>query len=66
VLQEFVARFCQRDQARSEAEVQSDIRQFILAAPFHLDEGDVEIAALETQAGGGRRMTLRSVPPSSR
>jgi len=58
VLQELVSRLARRDQARPEAEVQSDLRQFLLAAPFQLDEGNIEIAALEAPAGGGRRIDI--------
>ena len=58
VLQDIVARFCRRDQARPEAEVQADIRQFILTAPFQLEEGDIEIAALESPLDGGRRIDI--------
>jgi hypothetical protein len=57
-LQELVTRFARRDQSRTEAEVQADIRQFILSAPFELDEGDVEIVSLEAQVGGGRRIDV--------
>jgi RecB family endonuclease NucS len=58
LLQELVTRFARRDQSRTEAEVQADIRQFILSAPFELDEGDVEIVSLEAQVGGGRRIDV--------
>ena len=58
MLQELVSRLARRDHARPEAEVQSDLRQFLLAAPFQLDEGNIEIAALETPAGGGRRIDI--------
>lgn len=58
MLQELVARIARRDQQRSEAEVQADIRQFILSAPFELDEGDVEIVSLEAPVGGGRRIDV--------
>lgn len=58
MLQELVSRLARRDSVRPEAEVQSDLRQFLLAAPFELDEGNIEIAALEAPAGGGRRIDI--------
>jgi hypothetical protein len=59
VLQDIVARMCRRDSSRPEAEVQADVRQFILAAPFELDEDDVtDIVSLEAQVGGGRRIDV--------
>lgn len=58
MLNDLVARLARRDQARPEAEVQSDLRQFLLTAPFELDEGNIEIAALEAPVGGGRRIDI--------
>jgi hypothetical protein len=58
VLEKLVARLARRDQVRPEAEVQSDLRQFLLSAPFDLDEEKIEIAALEAPAGGGRRIDI--------
>lgn len=53
MLQEILARFTRRDQSRPEAEVQADIRQFILSAPFELDDPAL-VVALEAPAGGRR------------
>lgn len=58
MLEEIVARICRRDQTRSEAELQADIRQFILTAPFELEEGDVQTATLEAPVAGGRRIDI--------
>ncbi|PVE22537.1 hypothetical protein DC522_20860 [Microvirga sp. KLBC 81] len=41
LLHELVTRIARRDQTQPEAEVQSDLRQFLLTAPFELDEGSV-------------------------
>ena len=43
---------------RPEAEIQADIRQFILDAPFQLEEGDVSDVNLETQLGDVRRIDV--------
>jgi len=58
VLQELVLRLCRRDQARPEAEVQADVRQFILEAPFELEERDLELVSLESPIAGGRRIDV--------
>jgi SAM-dependent methyltransferase len=58
VLQEILLRLSRRDHTRSEAEVQADIRQFILEAPFELNEGDLDIVSLESPVSGGRRIDI--------
>jgi SAM-dependent methyltransferase len=58
VMEDLVARIRRRDQHRSEAEVQADVRQFILSAPFELDEGDVENVLLESPLGDRRRIDI--------
>ena len=58
MLQEIFSRLCRRDQTRSEAQVQADVRQFILEAPFELDEGDLDIVSLESPVTGGRRIDV--------
>ena len=58
MLQEILLRISRRDHPRSEAEVQADIRQFILEAPFELDEGDLDIVSLESPVSGGRRIDV--------
>ena len=51
-------RLVDRDARRAEAEIQADIRQFILEAPFQLDEGKVSDVNLETQLGDLRRIDV--------
>ena len=51
-------RLVQRNERRSEAEIQADVRQFILSAPFELDEGDVRVVNLETSVGDRRRIDV--------
>jgi SAM-dependent methyltransferase len=58
VLQELVARICRRDLTRPEAEIQADIRQFILTAPFDLEEDDLRVVSLESPIAGGRRIDV--------
>jgi hypothetical protein len=58
VLQEILSRLSRRDHPRTEAEVQADVRQFILEAPFELDEGDLDIVSLESPVTGGRRIDV--------
>jgi hypothetical protein len=58
VLQEILSRLSRRDHPRTEAEVQADVRQFILEAPFDLEEGDLDIVSLESPVTGGRRIDV--------
>lgn len=51
-------RLVDRDVRRAEAEIQADVRQFILDAPFQLEEGDVSDVNLETQLGDLRRIDV--------
>ncbi|OJU50131.1 MAG: restriction endonuclease [Mesorhizobium sp. 61-13] len=51
-------RLVRRDERRSEAEIQADVRQFILSAPFELDEGDVALVALESSVGNRQRIDV--------
>lgn len=55
---ELVQRLRRRDDHRTEADVQADVRQFILSAPFELDEGDVEVVLLESPLGDRRRIDV--------
>jgi hypothetical protein len=52
------ARLCVRDIRRTEAEVQADVRQFILDAPFELEEDDLSLVRLESQLGDRRRIDV--------
>ncbi|TCP77407.1 N-6 DNA methylase [Rhizobium sp. PP-CC-2G-626] len=47
-----------RDNRRTEAEIQADVRQFILDAPFELEEDDISIVQLESQLGDRRRIDV--------
>lgn len=58
LLHDIVARLPHRHQARPEAEVQADLRHFLLTAPFELNEGQIEVAAPEAPVGGGRRIDV--------
>jgi predicted RNA methylase len=45
---------------RPEAEIQADIRQFLLDAPLELHEGEVIDVALEAAVAGGRRIDVEA------
>lgn len=51
-------RLVRRDVRRSEAEIQADVRQFILDAPFQLNEEDLSVVALESPLGDRRRIDV--------
>ena len=55
---ETFARLVGRDSRRTEAEIQADIRQFILDAPFALEDADVSFVQLEAQLGDRRRIDV--------
>lgn len=55
-LDQLVARLARRDEPRTEATVQADVRQFLLTAPFNLDEQHV--VTLEAQVGDRRRIDV--------
>lgn len=57
-MQDLVQRLRRRDDHRTEAEVQADVRQFILSAPFELDEGDIQMVLLESPLGDRRRIDV--------
>ncbi|RWH97191.1 MAG: hypothetical protein EOQ89_26315 [Mesorhizobium sp.] len=52
------ARLVTRDNRRTEAEIQADVRQFILDAPFELEEDDLSLVQLESQLGDRRRIDV--------
>lgn len=56
---ELLAQIARRDNSRSEATLQSDIRQLILTAPLSLSDENVRIADLETQVGVRRRIDIQ-------
>ena len=49
-----------RDIHRTEADIQADVRQFILSAPFELEDGDLVDVTLESQLGDRRRIDVES------
>ncbi len=52
------SRLVARDSRRTEAEIQADVRQFILDAPFELEEEDLCLVHLESQLGDRRRIDV--------
>lgn len=59
-LKELVGRLADRERQRTEAEVQADLRSLLLAAPFQLEEGDLEVVTLEAQVGDRRRIDVEA------
>ncbi|WFE35600.1 N-6 DNA methylase [Micromonospora sp. WMMD975] len=57
-LQPLLARIADRRAARSEATLQADIRQLLLAGDFGLCDSHLDEVDLETPAGGGRRIDI--------
>ncbi|MBQ1046083.1 N-6 DNA methylase [Micromonospora sp. C32] len=53
-----LARIADRRAARSEATLQADIRQLLLAGDFGLSDTHLDEVELETPAGGGRRIDI--------
>lgn len=52
------ARLAGGGQGRTEADVQSDVRKFLLDAPLDLEGDHLDEVLLEAQAGGGRRIDV--------
>jgi N-6 DNA Methylase len=59
-LRDTVERLAAGSTGRTEADVQSDVRTFLLAAPLELANAQVIDVALETQVGGGRRIDVEA------
>jgi hypothetical protein len=59
-LRDVVARLAAGSQGRTEADVQADVRAFLLDAPLELAPHQVVDVALEAQAGGGRRIDVEA------
>ncbi len=59
-LQKIVARLAAGAVGRTEADVQSDVRAFLLDAPLDLGGSDLVDVALEAQAGSGRRIDVEA------
>jgi len=55
---ELLAQIARRDNTRSEATLQADIRQLVLTAPLSLSAQDVVTADLETPVGVRRRIDI--------
>lgn len=53
---EIIERLLQRGSQRTEADIQSDVRQLILTAPFDLEE--IQVVSLEAQVGDRRRIDI--------
>jgi SAM-dependent methyltransferase len=58
LLLDLLSRLARRDAPRTEADVQADVRQLFLTAPFQLEEGDVENVYLESPLGDRRRIDV--------
>ena len=56
---DLLSRLINRDATRTEADVQADVRQLFLTAPFQLDEGDLDVN-LEAQVGDRRRIDVEA------
>jgi len=59
-IQDICRRLAAGNQGRTEADVQSDVRKFLLDAPLELDGDDLTEVLLEAQAGGGRRIDVEA------
>lgn len=55
-----MARLAAGSQGRTEADVQADVRAFLLQAPLELTDEQVIDVTLEAQAGGGRRIDVEA------
>ncbi len=58
-LDDIASRLARGPKGRTEAEVQADIREFLLTAPLDLDDQDLEVT-LEAQAGSGKRIDVEA------
>jgi N-6 DNA Methylase len=59
-LLEIFHRLVLRNPRRTEAEIQADVRQFILSAPFELEPGDLADVSLESPVGDRRRIDVEA------
>ena len=59
-LRDTVARLARGSHGRTEADVQSDVRKFLLDAPFELERDEVVDVALEAQVDGGGRIDVEA------
>ena len=58
-LHDLFLRLAHRDDRRTEAEIQADVRQFILSAPFELEETDLTLVSLEVAVGNRQRIDVQ-------
>lgn len=58
MLLELLCRLVRRDAPRTEADVQADVRQLFLTAPFQLEEHEVRNVLLESPLGDRRRIDV--------
>ena len=49
-----------RNPKRTEADIQADVRQFIISAPFELEPGDLVDVSLESPVGDRRRIDVEA------
>jgi hypothetical protein len=59
-LRDIVARLVEGTQGRTEADIQADVRAFLLDAPLELEPDQVVEVALEAHVGGGRRIDVEA------
>jgi hypothetical protein len=59
-LEQTASRLAAGSQGRTEADVQSDVRKFLLDAPLEIVGDELVDVALEAQAGGGRRIDVEA------
>lgn len=59
-LADITARLTAGSSGRTEADIQSDVRKFLLDAPLDIQDADVLDVALEAQAGGGKRIDVEA------
>lgn len=59
-LTSIAARLAAGPTGRTEADIQADVRGFLLAAPLSLSRGHVADVALEAHVGGGRRIDVEA------
>lgn len=59
-LKDIASRLAAGSVGRTEADIQSDVRMFLLDAPLDLAGGDLTEVLLEAQAGGGRRIDVEA------
>ena len=58
-LQAIAGRLAAGAPGRTEADIQSDVRKFLLDAPLELQDAELDVS-LEAQAGGGRRIDVEA------